>query len=61
MELMGYDRINKKQYKATKTNKKGEERTYMKSAFAINWKSLVNAGNKLHDRYLKVRKASGTA
>lgn len=61
MELMGYDCINKKQYKASKINKKGEERTYLKSAFALNWRNLVNAGNKLHDRYLKVRRLKGTA
>lgn len=56
MELCGYECINKKQYRETKKNKKGEERTFLKSAFALNWRKMLDPNSKQYKSFVRTKK-----
>lgn len=56
MELCGYDRINKKRFRESKKNKKGEERTYLKSAFALNWRKILDPESKQYKSFIRMKK-----
>jgi len=61
MELCGYDHMNRKTHRQVKTNKKGEERTYYKSAFAIRWRDILKPGTPAYKEYARVCLRKGTA